>query len=93
MLTYPQGNLCRNCLFIQVSSRRHSCGITGEDGKRYFDFDTFKEKVLDPYPGKVKAIEVKLSQGANILERSSLYTEKNMHHFSSRKISNPGSMV
>lgn len=49
---------------FQIGTGYFGCGITGEDGKRHFDFNTLKNLVLDKYPGKVKAIEIKLSQGA-----------------------------
>jgi glutamate synthase domain-containing protein 2 len=62
---------------FHIGTGYFGCGITGEDGKRYFDFDTFKEKVLDPYPGKVKAIEVKLSQGAKPGKGGVLPAKKN----------------
>tara|TARA_B110001452_G_C15222250_1_gene423693 strand:- start:11 stop:1600 length:1590 start_codon:yes stop_codon:yes gene_type:complete len=62
---------------FHIGTGYFGCGIDGEDGKRYFDFDTFKSKVLDPYPGKVKAIEVKLSQGAKPGKGGVLPAKKN----------------
>ena len=55
----------------------YGCGITAADGKRYFDWDTCKELVFDKYPGKVKAIEIKLSQGAKPGKGGVLPKEKN----------------
>jgi glutamate synthase domain-containing protein 2 len=50
-------------VIYQIGTGYFGCGKTGEDGERYFDFDTMKELVLEKYD-KVKAIEIKLSQGA-----------------------------
>lgn len=50
-------------VMFHIGTGYFGCGKTGEDGQRYFDFDTFKELVLDKYD-KVRAIEIKLSQGA-----------------------------
>lgn len=52
------------------------CGKTGEDGQRYFDFDVMKELVLDKYD-KVRAIEIKLSQGAKPGKGGVLPAKKN----------------
>jgi glutamate synthase domain-containing protein 2 len=49
---------------FHIGTGYFGCGITKEDGLRYFDLDTLKNLVIDKYPGKVKALEVKLSQGA-----------------------------
>jgi glutamate synthase domain-containing protein 2 len=62
---------------FHIGTGYFGCGITGEGGKRYFDFETFKTKVLDAYPGKVKAIEVKLSQGAKPGKGGVLPAKKN----------------
>lgn len=51
-------------VIFQIGTGYFGCGKTDENGRRIFDFEIFKEKVLDAYPDKVKAIEVKLSQGA-----------------------------
>ena len=59
------------------------CGKDGEDGKRYFDFDTFKKLVLDKYPGKIKAIEIKLSQGAKPGKGGVLPAKKNTKEIAS----------
>lgn len=48
---------------FHIGTGYFGCGITKEDGKRYFDLNTFKNLVLDKYD-KIKAIEIKLSQGA-----------------------------
>jgi glutamate synthase domain-containing protein 2 len=50
-------------VIFQVGTGYFGCGKSTEDGERYFDFETFKELVLDKYD-KVRAIEIKLSQGA-----------------------------
>lgn len=62
---------------FHIGTGYFGCGITGEDGKRYFDFDTFKRLALDAYPGKIKAIEVKLSQGAKPGKGGVLPAKKN----------------
>ena len=49
---------------FHIGTGYFGCGITKEDGLRYFDLDTLKNLVIEKYPGKVKALEVKLSQGA-----------------------------
>jgi glutamate synthase domain-containing protein 2 len=49
---------------FHIGTGYFGCGIEDENGDRQFDWDTFQKLVLDKYPGKVKAIEVKLSQGA-----------------------------
>lgn len=48
---------------FHIGTGYFGCGITKEDGKRYFDLKTFKELALNKY-SKVRAIEIKLSQGA-----------------------------
>ena len=62
---------------FHIGTGYFGCGITGDDGKRYFDFNTFKEKALDQYPGKIKAIELKLSQGAKPGKGGVLPAKKN----------------
>ena len=47
---------------FHIGTGYYGCGIT-KDGKRYFDLEAFKKLALDKY-SKVRAIEVKLSQGA-----------------------------
>ncbi|MBT7624032.1 MAG: FMN-binding glutamate synthase family protein [Flavobacteriaceae bacterium] len=49
---------------LHIGTGYFGCGKTGPDGERYFDWDTCKKLVFDKYPNKVKAIEIKLSQGA-----------------------------
>ena len=48
---------------FHIGTGYFGCGITKDDGKRYFDLETFKTLALSKY-SKVKAIEIKLSQGA-----------------------------
>lgn len=48
---------------FQIGTGYFGCGITGDDGNRYFDHEIFKKLVIQKYD-KVKAIEIKLSQGA-----------------------------
>ena len=48
---------------FHIGTGYFGCGITREDGKRYFDLNAFRELALDRYPN-IKAIEIKLSQGA-----------------------------
>lgn len=62
---------------FHIGTGYFGCGVTKEDGKRYFDFDTLKKLVLDKYPGKVRAIEVKLSQGAKPGKGGVLPAKKN----------------
>lgn len=62
---------------FHIGTGYFGCGITGKDGKRYFDFETFKKKVLNQYPRKVKAIEIKLSQGAKPGKGGVLPSKKN----------------
>jgi glutamate synthase domain-containing protein 2 len=50
-------------VIFQIGTGYFGCGKTGQDGIRNFDLDTLKELVLDKYD-KVKALEIKLSQGA-----------------------------
>ena len=62
---------------FHIGTGYFGCGRTGEDGKRYFDYDTFKRLALDKYPGKIRAIEVKLSQGAKPGKGGVLPAKKN----------------
>lgn len=62
---------------FHIGTGYFGCGRTGEDGKRYFDFEVFKELVLDKYPDKVRAIEIKLSQGAKPGKGGVLPAKKN----------------
>lgn len=64
-------------VIFQIGTGYFGCGKTDEDGGRYFDFEIFKQKVLDAYPGKVKAIEIKLSQGAKPGKGGVLPAQKN----------------
>jgi len=50
-------------VIFQVGTGYFGCGSTDENGVRNFDINVLKELVLDKYD-KVKAIEIKLSQGA-----------------------------
>lgn len=63
---------------FHIGTGYFGCGITGEDGKRYFDLPTFKKLVLDKYD-KVKAIEIKLSQGAKPGKGGVLPASKNTY--------------
>lgn len=49
---------------FHIGTGYFGCGITDENGDRQFDYSTFERLVLNQYPGKIKAIEIKLSQGA-----------------------------
>lgn len=62
---------------FHIGTGYFGCGKTGDDGKRYFDIDTLHSLVLDKYPGKVKAIEIKLSQGAKPGKGGVLPAKKN----------------
>ncbi len=61
---------------FHVGTGYFGCGITGDDGLRYFSFEKLEELVLNKYP-KVKAIEVKLSQGAKPGKGGVLPAKKN----------------
>lgn len=50
-------------VIYQIGTGYFGCGKTDENGERKFDLNTMKQLVLDKYD-KVKAIEIKLSQGA-----------------------------
>ena len=62
---------------FHIGTGYFGCGKTGENGERYFDWETFENLVLKQYPGKVKAIEVKLSQGAKPGKGGVLPSKKN----------------
>jgi len=47
---------------FHIGTGYYGCGIT-KDGKRYFDIEAFKKLALNKY-SRIRAIEVKLSQGA-----------------------------
>lgn len=64
-------------VIFHIGTGYFGCGKTDENGERIFDFDTFKELVLDSYPDKVKAIEIKLSQGAKPGKGGVLPAKKN----------------
>ena len=68
---------------FHIGTGYFGCGITDENGKRQFDYDTFKELALDKYPGKIKAIEVKLSQGAKPGKGGVLPAKKNTKEIAS----------
>lgn len=63
-------------VIFHVGTGYFGCGITGEDGLRYFSFEKLEELVLSKY-SKVKAIEVKLSQGAKPGKGGVLPAKKN----------------
>jgi glutamate synthase domain-containing protein 2 len=63
-------------VIFHVGTGYFGCGITGEDGLRYFSFEKLEELVLNKY-AKVKAIEVKLSQGAKPGKGGVLPAKKN----------------
>lgn len=48
---------------FQFGTGYFGCGMMGEDGQRYFSFEKLEELVTNKY-NKVRAIEIKLSQGA-----------------------------
>ena len=50
-------------VIFQIGTGYFGCGKSDESGTRYFDFDILHELVLNKY-SKVKALEIKLSQGA-----------------------------
>jgi len=64
-------------VMFHIGTGYFGCGKTSKDGQRYFDFETFKTLVLDKYPNKVKAIEIKLSQGAKPGKGGVLPAKKN----------------
>ena len=47
---------------FHIGTGYYGCGVT-KNGKRYFDIEAFRELALNKYD-KIRAIEVKLSQGA-----------------------------
>lgn len=61
---------------FHIGTGYFGCGITGEDGLRYFSFEKLQELVLNKY-SKVKAIEIKLSQGAKPGKGGVLPAKKN----------------
>lgn len=63
-------------VIFHVGTGYFGCGITGEDGLRYFSFEKLEELVLNKY-SKVRAIEVKLSQGAKPGKGGVLPAKKN----------------
>lgn len=63
-------------VIFHIGTGYFGCGITGEDGSRYFSFEKLEELVLNKY-SKVKAIEVKLSQGAKPGKGGVLPAKKN----------------
>ena len=77
-------------VMFHIGTGYFGCGKDGEDGKRYFDFDTFKTLVLDKYPGKVKAIEIKLSQGAKPGKGGVLPAKKNTKEIAAIRGVKPG---
>jgi glutamate synthase domain-containing protein 2 len=50
-------------VIFQIGTGYFGCGKTGDDGIRRFDLPTMENLVLNKY-NKVKALEIKLSQGA-----------------------------
>ncbi|MDA0316593.1 MAG: FMN-binding glutamate synthase family protein [Bacteroidetes bacterium] len=77
-------------VMFHIGTGYFGCGKDGDDGKRYFDFDTFKTLVLDNYPGKVKAIEIKLSQGAKPGKGGVLPAKKNTKEIAAIRGVKPG---
>ena len=61
---------------FQIGTGYFGCGVTDEHGVRRFSFDQFQELVLSKYD-KVRAIEVKLSQGAKPGKGGVLPAKKN----------------
>lgn len=61
---------------FQFRTGYFGCGITGEDGQRYFSFEKLEELVTNKY-NKVLAIEIKLSQGAKLGKGGVLPAAKN----------------
>jgi glutamate synthase domain-containing protein 2 len=61
---------------FQIGTGYFGCGITDQNGIRRFSLDTLKELVLNKY-SKVKAIEIKLSQGAKPGKGGVLPAKKN----------------
>ena len=64
-------------VIFHIGTGYFGCGVTDENGNRQFDYDTFEKLVIKQYPGKVKAIEVKLSQGAKPGKGGVLPAKKN----------------
>ena len=60
----------------QIGTGYFGCGVTDENGIRRFSLETLKELVLNKY-GKVRAIEIKLSQGAKPGKGGVLPAKKN----------------
>lgn len=63
-------------VIFHIGTGYFGCGITGEDGQRYFSFEKLEELVTSKY-SKVKAIEIKLSQGAKPGKGGVLPAKKN----------------
>ncbi len=61
---------------FQIGTGYFGCGITDENGVRQFSFEKLEELVLNKYD-KVKAIEIKLSQGAKPGKGGVLPAKKN----------------
>lgn len=61
---------------FQIGTGYFGCGLTDENGVRRFNLDTLKELVLNKYD-KVRAIEIKLSQGAKPGKGGVLPAKKN----------------
>jgi glutamate synthase domain-containing protein 2 len=61
---------------FQIGTGYFGCGITDENGQRQFSFEKLEELVLNKYD-KVKAIEIKLSQGAKPGKGGVLPAKKN----------------
>lgn len=60
----------------QIGTGYFGCGVTDENGIRRFSLETLKELVLNKYD-KVRAIEIKLSQGAKPGKGGVLPAKKN----------------
>lgn len=67
---------CGADVVFHIGTGYFGCGKT-VDGKRFFDLETFKSLVLEKYPLGVRAIEIKLSQGAKPGKGGVLPAKKN----------------
>jgi len=64
-------------VIFHIGTGYYGCGKYDENGNRIFDYETFDKLVLKKYPDKVKAIELKLSQGAKPGKGGVLPAKKN----------------
>ncbi len=77
-------------LIFQVGTGYFGSGRTGEDGKRYFDEEVFKNNATRP---EVKMIEIKLSQGAKPGHGGILPAKKNTEEIAKIRAVEPGTRV